>query len=524
MRMRAFTPGSRLLSAVVLLGSCLAASAAEGFQFFEPIRPPRPFQVMVHRGAASQAPENTRPALERCIEDGLEWAEVDVRLTRDGRHVLSHDDRLAGGGSSEWLVAEHTLEELKAVDLGSAFAARFAGEKALSLAECLALARNRLNLYLDCKAVDPERLAAEILGAGMERQVIVYDGLERLRRIRVASAGKVATMAKWHPAFGIEPWVSSHHLAAVEIDADEVTPAVCRGFHALGVKVQTKNLGPWDRPRFWDGAIEAGADWLQTDLPEELIAHRLWQRLQVRPVRFSLHRGAGRYAPENTLPAFEKALRLGADYVEFDVRTTRDGKLYLLHDRTLDGKTDGTGPIAEMPSGTVATLSAGVRFGRAHAAVRLPTLDEFMTAVAGRVDLYFDAKAIAPEALAESVARHGMEARTVVYQSAEYLLRLKSINPRIRALAPLRSAGDLEKLAATLKPHAVDVSWNLLSGELIGRCHALGIQVFSDALGRHERVEDYLEAIDWGIDVIQTDHPLRLLRALELREGPGRRR
>src|SRR5262245_39578715 len=60
-----------------------ASSAGAGFAFFEPVQPPRPYQVMVHRGAAGQTPENTRAALQHCIEDALEWAEVDLRLTQD---------------------------------------------------------------------------------------------------------------------------------------------------------------------------------------------------------------------------------------------------------------------------------------------------------------------------------------------------------------------------------------------------------------------------------------------------------
>src|SRR5262249_28010448 len=152
--------------------------------------------------------------------------------------------------------------------------------------------------------------------------------------------------------------------------------------------------------------IRAGADWLQTDLPEEVVAHALWQRVQERPVQFSLHRGANRYAPENTLPAFEKAVSLGADFVEFDVRTTSDGKFFLLHDSTLDGKTTGKGAISSTPSSVVETLSAGVKFGRPFAGIRLPTLDEFLTCVEGKVNLYFDAKAISSEALAAAVERH----------------------------------------------------------------------------------------------------------------------
>ena len=495
----------------------LSVSIALGgeFAFFEPVQPPRAFQVMVHRGAAGQAPENTRLALLRCVEDGFEWAEVDVRLTRDGHHVLAHDPHLSDGRRT-LNVAESTLAELQELDVGSAFAARFGGEAPLSLGDCFALAKGRLNLYLDAKVVNPEQLAREIVEAGLDRQVVVYDTPDRLQRVRAASAGRLAMMAKWRP--GIEPadWVRSNHLAAVEIDADQVSPEICRSFRALGVKVQTKNLGRWDVPAFWDRVLAFGVDWVQTDLPEELLAHALWRRLPQRPVRFALHRGASRYAPENTIPALEKAWKLGADFVEFDVRTTRDGRFYLLHDRTLEGKTDGTGPIEAMAAEAVARLSAGVKFGRTFAEVKLPTLDEFLAAAAaGRADLYFDAKAIPPEALAAAVQRHHVTERTVVYQAPSYLARLKAIDPRIRLLPPLGDPKDLETLARELQPFGVDAVWEILSKELIARCHALGIKVFSDALGAHERIEDYQQAMDWGIDVIQTDHPVRLFRALE---------
>ena len=189
----------------------------------------------------------------------------------------------------------------------------------------------------------------------------------------------------------------------------------------------------------------------------------------------------------------------------------------LLHDGTLDGKTDGKGPIASTLSSVVETLSAGVKFGRAFADVRLPTLDQFLACVEGKVNLYFDAKAISPEALAAAVERHHMAERTVVYQSVPYLIRLKAIDPRIRALPPLGSPDQLPDIAGELAPYAVDAKWSILSRELIARCHSLGIRVFSDALGDHERVEDYMLAMDWGIDLIQTDHPTRLLRAIELR-------
>jgi glycerophosphoryl diester phosphodiesterase len=509
-------PRKRLAWVCLIMGVGCVAARGGGFPFFEPVQPPRATQVMANRGESGQAPDNTRPALDRCIEDGLEWAEVDVRLTKDGHHVLAHDASLMAGTNAGLLVAEHTLAELKELDLGAPFAARYTGLRVLTLQEVFALAKGKLNLCLDCKAVNPEQLAREILAADMGRQVVVYDRPDRLQRLHAVAPGRVALMAKWRPDMGPPAWAQSNNLDAVEIDADVVTPEDCRAFHALGIKVETKNLGAWDKEAFWTRAIAAGADWIQTDVPEEVLAHALWQRVKKRPVRFSLHRGANRYAPENTLPAFEKAIRLGADFVEFDVRTTSDGKFFLLHDGTLDGKTDGHGLIANTSSSVISTLSAGVKFGRQYASVGLPTLDDFMKQVAGKVDLYFDAKAIAPEALVDALERYGVLERTVVYGSPGFLAKVKAVNPQVRLLPPLNSPDEIDTLARELKPYAFDTSWDILSRDLIARCHARGIKVFSDALGDHERVEDYLQAIAWGIDLIQTDHPLRVMRAIEL--------
>ena len=487
------------------------------FAFFEPVQPPRPFQVIVHRGESHQAPENSRPALQRCIEDGLEWAEVDVRLTQDGQHILSHNASVTDASGKEWKLNEHTLAELRQLDVGSGFAARFSGEHLLSLEEAFSLCKDRLNLYLDCKDVHPGHLADEILESGMRRQVVVYVTLDQARHISDGTDGKVATMTKWRPDCGGPEWAVTNGLAAVEIDAPELTPAIREAFGRAGIKVQAKVLDRWDRPEMWDQVVSAGADWLQTDLPEELLAHALWRRWPKRPVEISLHRGANRYAPENTLPAFAKAVRLGVDYVEFDVRATRDGAFFLLHDSRLNRTTDGTGPIDQTTADAVRQLSAGVKFGRPFAEIKLPSMDEFLGTFAGQIGFYFDAKAIPPAALEEALQRYKLVDRTVVYQSPSFLAQLKAINPQIRGLAPLRKPGDLAELASNLKPYGVDAEWDILSPDLIARCHAAGIRVFSDALGDHERIEDYLQAMTWGIDVIQTDHPLRVMRAVELR-------
>jgi glycerophosphoryl diester phosphodiesterase len=106
--------------------------------------------------------------------------------------------------------------------------------------------------------------------------------------------------------------------------------------------------------------------------------------LSARPI--IAHRGASGWAPENTIPAFELAVRQGADAFELDVRLTSDGVPVVLHDPTLDRTTDRTGSLAEITLNEVRGADAGARFspdgGRSfpykNTGVGLPTLAEVL--------------------------------------------------------------------------------------------------------------------------------------------------
>ncbi len=237
--------------------------------------------------------------------------------------------------------------------------------------------------------------------------------------------------------------------------------------------------------------------------------------LRPHPVKFACHRGASRDAPENTLPAFEKAARLHADFVEFDVRPSLDGKYFLLHDGRLDRTTTGNGPIREATTSAVEQLDAGSWFGRPFVGLRMPSLEEFLAAVPAGMNLYFDAKDIPPDALAAALDKHQLTERTIVYQGAGYLAKLKAIDSRIRTMPGVGSVAQVDALANTLKPFAVDTPWRMLSKAYIDHCHELGIQVFSDVPSNVD-IDGYRQAIEWGIDLIQTDYPMRSWRAMEL--------
>jgi glycerophosphoryl diester phosphodiesterase len=106
----------------------------------------------------------------------------------------------------------------------------------------------------------------------------------------------------------------------------------------------------------------------------------------------SAHRGYSSDFPENTLPALEAALEAGADVAEIDVRLTRDGKLVLMHDATVDRTTDGSGPVSAMTLEEVRTLDAGRGFDRKFAGTPVPTLDEVLAWSNGRLGILVEMK------------------------------------------------------------------------------------------------------------------------------------
>ena len=95
------------------------------------------------------------------------------------------------------------------------------------------------------------------------------------------------------------------------------------------------------------------------------------------------HRGDRRNYPENTMPAFESALRFGADMIETDIHMTSDGHLIITHDRDLVRITGCQGLTDQTTLKEIRELDAGGRFSPRFAGTRMPTVDEFIDLVKG---------------------------------------------------------------------------------------------------------------------------------------------
>jgi glycerophosphoryl diester phosphodiesterase len=104
------------------------------------------------------------------------------------------------------------------------------------------------------------------------------------------------------------------------------------------------------------------------------------------------HRGASAVAPENTLPAIKQAMLAEPDYIEIDVQLSKDRKVVLMHDRTVNRTTNGQGRIAELDWPYLKTLDAGSWFGKSYTGTRIPLLEDVIRLVNGQTKLLIEIK------------------------------------------------------------------------------------------------------------------------------------
>jgi len=223
------------------------------------------------------------------------------------------------------------------------------------------------------------------------------------------------------------------------------------------------------------------------------------------------HRGASGQAPENTLGALNRALALGADMAEIDVRLTADGLLAVIHDATLERTTDGTGLVAAWTMAELAELDAGAWFGPAWAGERVPELGDVLRWAGGHLRLNIELKPDdRPEAMLDELLRglalHDCGQRCVVTSfDADLIDELKARAPR-QAAGYIFGAGELPGWAFSAKVEVLSAERSLVDAAF---CE------FAAAAGKSVHVWTVDEPADMrrfqslGVDAIITNHPER---------------
>lgn len=219
------------------------------------------------------------------------------------------------------------------------------------------------------------------------------------------------------------------------------------------------------------------------------------------------HRGAMGHCPENTLASFERALELGADWIELDVHLSRDGELIVIHDETLDRTTNGHGLVREHTLSELSRLDAG---NGQH----VPTLPEVLGWARKHktiVDIEIKNAPIYYAGIESAVVKAVREAEmadNVILISFDHaaVKRVKELEPQIQTgvLFACRPTDAGIGLARAAKADAVLPHWAYVTREDVANAHAADLCVAPWA-SSDPVVLGHL--VDCGVDAIGTNHP-----------------
>jgi glycerophosphoryl diester phosphodiesterase len=229
------------------------------------------------------------------------------------------------------------------------------------------------------------------------------------------------------------------------------------------------------------------------------------------------HRGAAGHAPENTIASLRKAAELGAGWVEFDVKLSRDGVPVLFHDDTLDRTTDGTGAVADKTFSELKTLDAGSWYGRAFAGEPVPSLEAALTEAAAlglgcniEIKPARGADTATARAAGETVTRTGLSVPVLFSSFSEAALTaLRDAFPVLpRALLARRWPADWAERLDRLGCCDFHLRQQILSQKRAAAIRDAGIRLRAFTVNRRRRAETLYA---WGVDAVFSDYPERLL-------------
>lgn len=220
-----------------------------------------------------------------------------------------------------------------------------------------------------------------------------------------------------------------------------------------------------------------------------------------------VHRGANFLAPENTLPSARAALKYGAEWIELEVRKSKDGVLYNLHDETLDRTTDGHGPIHLVTSSEIERLDAGSWFGPAFRGLKVPRIETMLDSLKGKANVFFDVKKGTPVAdLVKLVRAKGFEKNSFFwFADAKMVPEFVKLAPEMKIKVNASDIEGIKKWQAVCRPSYVEIEPENITKNLVNYCHKNGILVMAAIQNGNE--EAYKKAIQAQPDLVNIDQP-----------------
>jgi glycerophosphoryl diester phosphodiesterase len=227
------------------------------------------------------------------------------------------------------------------------------------------------------------------------------------------------------------------------------------------------------------------------------------------------HRGASGTAPENTLASFRQAIQMGANFTELDVQLSKDGYVVLLHDSTLDRTTDGTGPVRNYTLAELKKLDAGSSFAPEFAGEPLPTLDEVIRLVRGKMKVDIEIKvtrfdSILVKKVVEIVrAQHFASNCMITSFNRASIEEAKRIAPEIKTGLIINKLWNDEEFKGNWD--ILGVKYTLIDADFINKAKKAHKEIYAYTVNDPEAMKKLVRS---GIAGIITNYPELLKSAL----------
>jgi glycerophosphoryl diester phosphodiesterase len=233
------------------------------------------------------------------------------------------------------------------------------------------------------------------------------------------------------------------------------------------------------------------------------------------------HRGASKYAPENTMAAFIKGVEMGAGGIELDVRLTKDGHVVIIHDDTVKRTSNGQGNVRDMSLEQLKALDFGSWFSEEFKGEKILTLEEAMKfAAIHNLMLNVELKALhsIQRELVEKVEKIVMECEMVNQTIVScfnhgYIKEMKAINPKVKTgmLYTAAMIGTLD-YALVLGASNIHPNYEFLDEYTARDCKKAGIGINVWTVD-HEK--DVKRMIELGVNGIITNTPDTVLQVMK---------
>ena len=216
------------------------------------------------------------------------------------------------------------------------------------------------------------------------------------------------------------------------------------------------------------------------------------------------HRGARAYAPENTLTSFKKALEIGVDAVELDVRKTKDNQLVVIHDANVKRTTDGEGLVSELTLKEIKGFSA-------EKGEKIPTFQEALDFLDKKVKVFIELKeAGVEEQVLSKVHERGLGKSVVIVSFLEDALKkVRELDKDIETGLIYAKHKNPVKAALELKANYLLAFYRFTHTANVQKAHQNGLKVIVWTINKPEEVEEYAAK---GVDGIASDKPDILMR------------